>query len=164
MNMLKAPACSICGEPRPGNQRWILVTEDRWQDKLRILHWDDYLAAQESTHCACSAAHLEELVVHWMTTGSLDHPFARPYSGAEVLRRQRRVGWTARNDFGSHGPKLIGELTVHRESMQRVLSENPQSLQTILDALLSGLQREASHLEPKIDWDQEAMRPTPREI
>src|SRR5450756_1570504 len=67
MNMLKVSACSICGEPRPGNQPWILVTEDRWQDKLRILHWDDYLAAQESTHCACSAAHLQELVVHWMT-------------------------------------------------------------------------------------------------
>jgi hypothetical protein len=164
MNMLKVPACSICGEPRPGNQPWILVTEGRWQDKLRILHWDDYLAAQEGAHCACSAAHLQELVVHWMATGSLDHPFAEPYSGAEVPGRQRPHGWTARDDFGSPHPKPIGELTVHRESMPRVLSENPQSLQTILDALLSGLQRESPGPEPKIDWGREAMRRAPREI
>jgi hypothetical protein len=58
MNDLRVLACTICGERQPGNQRWFLVSEDRWQDKLRILHWDDYLAAQEGMHCACSAAHL----------------------------------------------------------------------------------------------------------
>jgi hypothetical protein len=153
MNTPRMLACTICGETRQGSQPWFLLSEDCWQDRLRILHWDDYLATLEGTHCACSAAHLEELVVHWMTTGSLDHPFARVYSWAEVLRRQRRVGWTARNDFGSHTPKPIGELTVHRESMRRVLSENPQSLRTILDALLIGLRAETSTPEPALDWD-----------
>jgi hypothetical protein len=99
-----------------------------------------------------------------MTTGSLDHPFAQAAAVSEILRGQHRVGWTARNDFGTHGPRPIGELTVHRESMQRVLNENPHSLQTILDALLSGLQKETPRPEPKIDWDHEAMRQAPREV
>lgn len=164
MSETRGVACTICGEQRPGNQRWFLVHEDRWQDKLRILHWDDYLAAQESMHCTCSAAHLQQLVVHWMTTGSLDHPFARPHSGLEVVRGRRRAGWTAKSDCGLHGPRPIGELTVHRESMQRVLSENPQSLRTILDALLSALQRDTPRPGPKIDWDYEATRSAPHEI
>lgn len=164
MNNLRALACTICGEQRPSNQRWFLVSEDRWQDKLRILQWDDYLAAQDSMHCACSAAHLQQLVIHWMTTGSLDHPFARPHGGLELMKRPHRTGWTDRGPFGTHGPKPIGELSVHRESMQRVLRENPQSLQTILDALLRALQREATCPQPKIDWDYEAARHTPREI
>jgi hypothetical protein len=38
---------------------------------------------------------------------------------------------------------------VHRESLERVLSENPQSLQVILDALLDALRQEmAVEAEP----------------
>ena len=48
--------------------------------------------------------------------------------------------------------------------MQRVLSENPQSLRSILDALLSALQRETLRPEPKIDWDDEALRPAVHEV
>jgi hypothetical protein len=162
-NNLRELACTVCGEQEPGTDRWFLISEDHWQDKLRILHWDDYLAAQLGMHCACSPAHLQQLVIHWMTTGSLDHPFARAHSG-EMARRQRRVGWTARNESAIPGPKPIGELSVHRESMQRVLRENPQSLQTILDALLSALQKDTPSPEPKIDWDNEAARSALRGI
>jgi len=158
MYKLRSLACTICGERKSGKLRWFLISEDRWHDKLRILHWDDDLAAREGMHCACTAAHLQELVVHWMTTGSLDHPFAQLHSPPDDSGYRRRTGWTSREDFGAGDPKPIGELSVHRESMQRVLSESPQSLQTILDALLSALQREPARPEPKIDWEDEALR------
>jgi hypothetical protein len=48
--------------------------------------------------------------------------------------------------------------------MQRVLRENPQSLQTILDALLSALQKDTPRPEPKIDWENEAARSALRGI
>ena len=41
------------------------------------------------------------------------------------------------------GARQIGELAVDREGMERVLSESPQSLQTILDALMDALRQEA---------------------
>ena len=65
-----------------------------------------------------------------------------------------------------HDPEVLHPFkgNMDLDALERVLRENPQSLQTILDALLSGLQREAPRPEPKIDWDYEALRPSPREI
>jgi hypothetical protein len=164
MNNPKTLTCAICGETRRGSQPWFLVIEDRWQDKLLVLHWDDHIADQNSARCTCKAEHLRELVVHWMTTGSLDHPFAQTPEDAQVPQRELRVSWTARDGSENRGPRPIGELRVHRESMRRVLSENPQSLQTILDALLDGLRRESVHSEPSLNWAHERLRPVPREI
>jgi hypothetical protein len=41
---------------------------------------------------------------------------------------------------------MLGELAVHRDSVERVLADNPQSLQVILDALVDALQRETMNL------------------
>ena len=155
MDNLKILTCTICGEQTSGKQRRFLIVEDRWQDKLKILHWDDRLATQKGIHGACGPAHLEELVVHWMTTASLDHPFARltPRRGPA-----RHAPTLEKDDLAISGGRLIGELSVHRESMQRVLSESPQSLQTILDALLSALQQDCPGPEPKLDCEDELIR------
>ena len=155
MDNLKILACTICGEQRSGQQRRFLIAEDRWQDKLKILHWDDRLATHKGIHAACGPAHLEELVVHWMTTGSLDHPFARlaPRRG-----HTRHAPGPAKLDLSISEGRLIGELSVHRESMQRVLCESPQSLQTILDALLSAGQHDCPGTEPNLDWEDELVR------
>ena len=142
--------CTICGEGRPGRQRWFLVVEDRWLDKLKILHWDDRLATVPGMHCVCSAQHLQQLVIHWMTTGSVDHPFARVEFGLEGYQRRRSLRPPASVMEGTRGQQ-IGELAVHRESMQRVLGERPECLQTILDALLSALQREPRR-DPAREW------------
>jgi len=163
VDKLKVLACTICGDLRSGRPRWFLVAEDRWQDKLIILHWDDSLATRQGIHCACSPAHLQQLVVHWMTTGSLDHPFAKT-----VARQNLGAPCASEEPAGEYlrasGARQIGELSVHRESMQRVLNESPQSLQTILDALLSALHRETPRPEPKIDWEDEALRSAAREV
>lgn len=131
-------ACAICGEANLDPTQWFLVTENHWEDKLRILEWDGLLAGKQGIHLACCPSHVQELVVHWMATGSVGYPFAQcePHSPA------RR--W---NDFNkprsfvhTMGARTIGELTVHRESIRRVLSENPESLKSILNALQEVLQ------------------------
>ncbi len=111
-------ACAICGEANSEPTQWFLVTENYWEDKLKVLEWSYPLARQHGIHLACSAAHVQELVVHWMATGS---PRFGPVSG-------------------THGVRTLGELTVHRESLRRVLSENPESLKSILDVLHGALQ------------------------
>jgi hypothetical protein len=158
MEQLRTLACTICGEYKLSTQRWYLALEDHWQDKLKILHWDDHLAEQEGVHRACSPAHLQELVVHWMTTGSMDYPFARTVTGSVSPTPRRSAGWTGRGHFGEGRAKPIGELAIHRESMQRVLSENPESLRSILDALLSALQRDIPCSRLDVAWAEGRLR------
>lgn len=138
MNHSKAKRCAICGEERTGNGTRFLVAENRWEDKLTILQWNEQMASRRGIQAACSVNHVEELVIHWMTTGSLDYPFARATLGSGGWHQDARPD--SRVDLS--GARPIGELAVHRESVERVLAENPQSLQVILDALLDALRRE----------------------
>jgi len=145
MASLRTVGCAICGEERSGNQTRFLIAENQWEDKLTVLRWNEHMASRRGIQTACSDNHVEELVVHWMTTGSLDYPFARTALGAG---RRRQVAWPGRQ-IDLSGGQPIGELSVHRESMERVLAEHPQSLQVVLDALLDALRREtASDVEP----------------
>ena len=130
MNYWRTNGCAICGEEQPANEIRFLVAENHWEDKLAILHWDEHLASREGIQVACSISHVEELVIHWMTTGSLDYPFARTALGSGGWRSPAGPG--CRVDLSRS--RQIGELTVHRESVERVLAESPQSLQVILDA------------------------------
>jgi len=142
MNPWRIHTCSICGDTEPDASAWFLVRENHLEDKVQILHWNDRLADRAGVHAACSAAHVQEIVVHWMTTGSLGYPFAlvaRPKS--DTAQRAHRLRTGANTGFREVRP--IGELAVDRESMKRVLYESPHSLRTILDALLSALQRPA---------------------
>jgi len=141
VNTLRILTCSICGQETLGDARWFLVMEDQWQDKLIVLHWNDRLAAL-GVHCTCSPEHMQELVVHWMTTGSLDYPFARTGYGAGRRDLRLRKAHSDRPRPETFGARQIGELTIHRESMERALCESPQSLRTILDALTAALQQE----------------------
>jgi hypothetical protein len=58
--------------------------------------------------------------------------------GAKRPARQDPVV-PATQEPDTKGIKVFGELAVHRESLERVLSENPQSLASILLALISAL-------------------------
>jgi hypothetical protein len=136
-------ACAICGEANSAPSQWFLVTENHWEDKLKILEWNSLLASQHGIHLACSPSHVQELVVHWMATGSVHYPFAQTNSWNMPARR-----WSdpskLRPVINTRGVRTIGELTVHRESMRRVLDENPGSLKSILEALSGALQRDDS--------------------
>lgn len=138
MNHFRTHLCAICGEERSANQPRFLVTENAWEDKLTILQWNEQMASRAGIQVACGIDHVEELVIHWMTTGSLAYPFARTVLGAPGRRRSTLSA--GRVDLS--GARAIGELAVHRESVERLLAENPQSLKVVLDALLEALRRE----------------------
>jgi hypothetical protein len=137
--------CTICSEQKSPTQVWFLVTESHCEDKLKILHWQEEIAIRQGMYGACCPAHVEELVIHWMTTGSLDFPFAT--TASNIVRLGRRVPLAALPlmiEPDTRGARQIGELAVHRESMGRLLNESPDSLQLILDELTRALQRESS--------------------
>jgi len=142
MEIFRLLTCTICGAETLGDPGWFLVTEDPWHDRLRILYWNDRLAGLEGVHCACTAEHMQELVVHWMTTGSLHYPFATQMAGRGT-HQESRLAQLAGPERERFGMRAIGELSVHRESLQRALNENPHSLKTILEALAAALQPEA---------------------
>jgi hypothetical protein len=136
--------CTICGEYKLAGQVWLLVAESHCEDKLKVLQWHDELARRHGMYAACCPAHVQELVVHWMTTGSLDYPFATV--GVKLGRGKLRLGsrFTALEDADTRGARQLGELAVDRESVGRAIRENPESLQLILDELASALERETT--------------------
>ena len=134
------PVCTVCGEARMAGQVWFLLAESPGEDKLRILHWHDQLARREGIHRACSPAHVQELVTHWMTMGTLDYPFAD--SGLTVSSQGRLASVAMIEEPDTCCVRQVGEILVHRESVSRVLEENPDSLQVILDELSDALERE----------------------
>ena len=142
--------CGICGEEKSAGSTWFLVAEYRWEDKLKVLHWSDYLATYDGVEAACSTTHVRELVVHWMTTGSLRYPFARVLYQGGRSRKKAKVLSFAKHDENTIAAREIGELAVHRESLERALAENPLSLDAILDALLCAMERECGR-EPEAD-------------
>jgi hypothetical protein len=135
------PVCGVCGEERQAGQVWFLLVESPSEDKLRVLQWQEGLAGREGVHRACSPAHVQELVTHWMTMGTLDYPFAdvglRPNQTLPMLGSLRVI-----QEPDTCGIRELGELSVHRESLGRVLEESPESLQIILDELSDALLRE----------------------
>lgn len=144
--------CAICGEEKSADEHWFLITESRWQDKLRVLRWDDDLAAQAGIYHACSPAHVQETVLHWMATGGLDYPLARVSpSGRKRSPLRRGILLSEPEEVDVSGAVQIGELSVDRESIRRVLGENPYSLSVILDALLSAVQRDTNPVESRME-------------
>jgi hypothetical protein len=147
--------CAICGRQRNNEGDWFLLTESRWQDKITILQWHDQLAGQRGVQRVCSAAHAQELVVHWMTTGGLDYPFARTQVRRAEEKRTKLTQDSGMLDL--RGARQIGELAIHRESIQRILRDSPHSLTAILDALLCALERNQAPSEEVVDAEPEVL-------
>ncbi|MGH9528703.1 MAG: hypothetical protein ACRD2S_02160 [Terriglobales bacterium] len=131
MHNLMIHICTVCGREKT-KSGWFLIAENRWGDKLKIVEWNDRVAWMNGVQQACSAPHALELVAHWMRTNSLDYPFERTHP---FLKNQTR-----KDDPDISGVRQLGELYVDRESIRRVLDENPDSLTVILDELLFALQ------------------------
>jgi hypothetical protein len=74
MKYLRVNTCAVCGEGNSENKTRFLLAENRWQDKLTILEWNEQTASHTSVQVACCVNHAEELVVHWIATGSLNYP------------------------------------------------------------------------------------------
>jgi len=145
MNGRVESRCVICREQHIESDGWFLLAENRWTDRVKIFGWNDVLASQPGVHAACCAGHVQQLVVHWMATGSLDYPFAesRPEHKRPLLPRPARPD-AVHAEPNVFGTRVLSELAVHRETMQRALVENPESLTTILRALLNALGGDSS--------------------
>jgi hypothetical protein len=140
MKDLDFVSCAICGEPRGEDDGWFLLTENRWTDRLKILAWNEPLARAPGVYAVCGEPHVQQLVVHWMATGSLGFPFARTsIADRTPVRGPSRDARTESAEPDTSASQLIGELAVHRESLERILCESPESLAGILEALLSAL-------------------------
>jgi hypothetical protein len=135
--------CAVCGEVSSTLEHWFLALQTR-ADKLTIMKWNSRLARADGMQLACCAAHVRELVVHWMATGSIDHPFARAESWEGPRRRwtDHRAPW---HEIDLHDAVLLGELTVDREGVRRVLNHNPDALRSLLDSLQGTLHAELQH-------------------
>jgi hypothetical protein len=156
--------CTICGEDRLAGQVWFLVAESHWEDKLKVLEWREEMAKRPGIFAACSAGHVEELVVHWMTTGSLDYPFATV--GQKPNRRRQRLGaiLPTIEEPDTRGARQIGELAVDRESVRRALKDDPGSLRVILDELVHALERECAGITARLESADAMSYGFPREI
>ena len=156
--------CTICSEKKLAGQVWFLVVESHAEDKLRVLQWLDDAAHQDGFYPACGAAHVQELVVHWMSTGSLDYPFAAV--AGKSRRRRRHLGSVLPPILAPNlqGTKTIGELAVDRESVGRALRDDPDSLQVILDELFNTLQRETTGIAARLESSDAMSCGFPRQI
>jgi hypothetical protein len=129
----KRSPCCVCNLDTLRHVGWFLVVENRWLDRLRILAWHSSLATQKDIKSVCCRQHLKTLICHWLTQASLrvtsaDFPPLPIGSDANV----------ADPDLGADAVgRLVGELSVHRESFSRVWSGSPAALEYILDALIS---------------------------
>ena len=153
MNRRVEIRCVICHEEHIKSDGWFLLAENRWTDRLKIFGWNEVLASQPGVHAACCAGHVQQLVVHWMTTGSLEYPFAqsRPEPKHWLLPRPEQPA-TVHAEPDLSGGRVLSELAVHRDSLKRVLVENPESLAGMLRGLLSAL---GSASVPAIDHTRE---------
>jgi hypothetical protein len=141
MNPPPVMRCAVCREPRAVPEGWFQLVENRWTDRLRILRFQDALASQPTAYSACCPAHVRELVVHWMTIGRLDIPFAQVPSGTRRIQAERsEPGESTRPESPFSSSSLLGELAVHRESLTRILRENPEALSPVLETLIQALE------------------------
>lgn len=147
--------CTICGELRAEDDGWFMLTENQWTDRLKILGWNDALAGYPGVHAACGAAHVQQMVVHWMTTGSLEYPMARVPESSDMRRKGRSTAPPAAEP-DIRCAEVVGELAVHRESLSRVLRENPESLIGILEALVTALPGYARPVEGQPEEEEES--------
>ena len=163
MDNARKHECTICGDERSAGQVWFLVAESHWEDKLKVLEWQDLLAKRPGIYAACSAGHVEELVVHWMTTGSLDYPFATV--GHKPGRRTVPGSFLPTiEEPDTRGTRQIGELAVDRECVRRALRDDPESLRVILDELVHALERETTGITARLESADAMCYGFPREI
>jgi hypothetical protein len=126
--------CAICGFDCVLPGAWFLVAASLWEDKLLVFRWNETLARQNGLLTVCTAEHVRDLVAHWMTMGSLGNPFARVH-----FNSKQNTG-PLTGDLDLRGAVQLGEIAVHRESIDQVLGDNPHSLNTIVSALAEALQ------------------------
>ena len=139
----KRAECAICGGTKEPGEVWFLLTENCWEDKLRIWKWNREMSCDASARSVCSQGHARELVIHWMITGCLHYPFASvPLH--PLGRQPQTASLDPRPSQGDAAPSQIGELSVDREGIARAMINEPWSLNAVLDELMFALDSEVT--------------------
>jgi hypothetical protein len=136
--------CSVCGMEAHDHSGWFLMTENRWLDRLKVLHWHPLLAEQAQMQSVCGKFHLKTLITHWLThanlqflaVGAFDWDLATGTSPDELTGGASSMG------------RLVGELAIHRENLSSVWSGSPEALECILSALIGGLGKKEAPSRP----------------
>lgn len=114
---------------------WFLLFENRWLDRLKILSCHPALAARDDMLGVCGRQHLKMLISHWLTQADLD--FSGGLDGIVPITSESQTE-------AELGPlsvgRLLGELSVHREALSRTWTGSPQTLESILNALMGGVE------------------------
>ena len=118
--------CEVCGTTQK-NHGWFLVSEDKERNTLQILTWSSRLADHPGMRHLCSAAHVEELVSHWMVDDTLDYGCRPEDTASAPLAADMDESYR------------LGELMLDRSSFA-ALGERPDMLSSILDAIDGALQ------------------------
>jgi hypothetical protein len=143
MNRAPIYFCEVCGAAQRGDG-WFLVAEDQDRDTLQILKWNNRLAERAGMRHVCSAAHVEELVSHWMVDDSLDYGWSREDAASAALAA----------DAMDESYRL-GELMLDRASFS-ALGERPDMLSSILEAIDDVLQAPATVRSLLAEEEEEA--------
>lgn len=130
--------CSVCGRESQEHARWFLVVEDRWLDRVKILSWHPALAEQAQMHSVCGKRHLQSLITHWLTYANLEFVAAR---SPEFALTGNEDATATEPELTSAG-RLVGELTVLRESVSQLWIGSPEAQASIFEALVGGLEVE----------------------
>ena len=146
MNPAPIYYCEVCGAAQRGDG-WFLVAEDQDRDTLQILKWNSRLAQRSGMRHVCSAAHVEELVSHWMVDNSLDYGWSRQDAASASLAA----------DAMDESFRL-GELMLDRSSFA-ALGERPDMLSSILEAIDGVLQAPAT-VRSLLAEEEEEVAPT----
>lgn len=143
MSARLAARCAVCQGKRIQGTGWFQLVENRWTDRLRIMRFREDLANEPDVYNVCGAGHLREMVVHWMTAGRLDHPFARLPFGPRSLFRHHPIGAAPAKPLPViDSSEFVGELAVDRESLTRILRQDPMALSGLLEAVVNAAEGE----------------------
>lgn len=132
--------CAICGKQKAGAQDWYLIAENPWEDRVRIIHWENGVALNPGVLSACSAAHVRELLIQWLNVEILPAS-QKSLPPAFACKHPDFVQSDAWELAGRVPP--IGELAIHR----RGLHDSPATLKSLLDAIFCTLQNESPDSE-----------------
>jgi len=121
-------ACSLCGEDGDVDNGRFTVAEAGW-DRVKIIRWSPETPATSGLSACCSE-HATRLAGQWLVTGNLISPFARAVLGESPMESLDSLG---------HAGDIVCELAVHRDSVERLLEESPEFLDTMLKALSHAL-------------------------
>jgi hypothetical protein len=136
-------SCAVCGIETKRHAGWLLVRDNYWLDRVKILSWHPVLARERGMRGVCSKLHLKMLLTHWLNHANLQLiggsigplPISTDTSPAGSSYAWSSLG------------RVVGELAVERVGQSSGWTGSPETMECILDALIGETETLARGLE-----------------